>query len=533
MNESRMLLKVGTESIKLSAEVAQKILINLLEKIKAEDARLHAEQLLEHLKNGGTIDVTLCRAFAAEDFSKFLDERGIANALGYDKETGLAEVLTKHEEREAVKKATLDFLIEQSRVTMIDFKEFTHQFAGKDVLRFQNVDMATVYEFTAASKKTDITFCYEKALEKGKYNIYVLKDDEEKAHKTMDIANNHLSGDNGPIAQSNAKVKDKQREDIETAINGKGGYYITSAHAGEYIKVTDDHFEYIRDFKIIRTKERSEEGFVAAFSHCYAGLQQPVLLTAEEWKQPSEARKNLVKNKVDKLYQEDRLKNEANRFKKFMENAETRFNGLSKDARKGESWENVKLKVEALYKVSVKKELDVLQHNNELSNENKTVDEKERSPRDKERVIEKKNDEKAITRGGLKQRRLELEAMARKLYDLKMSVEDSERKTNENSVLNSEATFTDYVDLEKLNKAEDREFVDALGKREIEEKILIAQTIEEKMALREAAEIHECFIDTDGFVFEFPNPEHDRDETDERVQSLERDEADIGDDIGR
>ena len=473
MNESRMLLKVGTESIKLSAEVAQKILINLLEKIKAEDARLHAEQLLEHLKNGGTIDVTLCRAFAAEDFSKFLDERGIANALGYDKETGLAEVLTKHEEREAVKKATLDFLIEQSRVTMIDFKEFTHQFAGKDILRFQNVDMATVYEFTAASKKTDITFCYEKALEKGKYNIYVLKDDEEKAHKTMDIANNHLSGDNGPIAQSNAKVKQEQNRDIETAINGKGGYYITSAHAGEYIKVTDDHFEYIRNFKIVRTKERSEEGFVAAISHYYAGLQQPVLLTAEEWKQPSKMREDLATTRRKKFYGKDEKTLTQERISTLIEKA------------KGKNLENAEEKIKALYEPSSK------------------------------------------------QRRLELEAMARKLYELKMSVEDSERKTNENSVLNDAVTFTNYVDLEKLNKEEDREFVRELGRRDVEERILIAQTIEEKMALREAAEIHECFIDTDGFVFEFPNPEHDRDEIGERVQSLERNEADIGDDIGR
>lgn len=602
--DDAIVLRTMPQMIQATAKTIEATMKILLEIAAQNRDNALVNELLEHSKLGGNIDLTICRSFAVKDFDEKLTQHNIPHAIIYNKVTNSMAVMTRDIDREAVLAARNELFVEQKRLSRLSLKEFTKINSGKniEIIRDRDADEAKLFQQTAKKYGLSNVAFQKNSANPNKIDIYYTSAEREKAQaiwRKVALSTVGLSGErttariSREIEFQNDQIKDAQ--DYE-----KDFYVVSKSNHDEYIHFNKDGFQYFKNGVLTRDEQRSSDNFATVARSYLSGIVNPVSLSKKEFEVPTSERDA----KIDRMiiptdlseFNKHRLELEQSArelidrkisidatnktsiqpefysvdasFGKLFVNDKALTN---QDREKIEKLDNLSCYERAAIKNYIGRELvardefvkslndrerdfyvvsknnpyefvhftkDGLQH----YKNSKLIDKCDRNSSRFEQVVlestrlveapvtlskeqfEVSNEERRNTlraeRSPLdsQSRRIEtLEQAARQLVEMKFSHDNDESIQIPNSFYNSDVSFGEFVEIDRINDDEKKELVNTLDKLEDKEKILIKSYIKDSFEKVESLEINAAYVD----------PELRENDLDADIERVTRDEQEI------
>lgn len=244
-------------------------------------------KMLERGRKGETIHTTPIPDEDAEDLVRRLEDNRIVFHLVDNPNDDTKIFMYMSDDVERFAEILSVSQAEKGLVSELNPDLFLDHYAQEGVGTLSGLDLADLALFREYAKDNGLVFATTRMSENDKFMVIYDPKDKTAVLKTMSATTWAFAGMDGAKLREQVVVFQKNRQQLNRSLlDAEKEYYIVSGKVPEnYVHITAEDFAYYKDTKEITKVARSSDGFMERGLRAIDGLEQPVLLSKEEFEQ--------------------------------------------------------------------------------------------------------------------------------------------------------------------------------------------------------------------------------------------------------
>lgn len=283
-HEGNVLLKEGSR-------FSQKFLETLINRQKenGEPTGITAQMLLRE-QQGEKIHTMLVPDEEAAELSQLLEKHNVLfNPIEVPDDDSKVYMYMSGD-TEKVADVMMLLQAERGIVSEINPSLFLENYAQEEVGTISGLDRTDLELFRGYAKQNGLVFSSVVLDGPGKYLVLYDPKDREEVQRSMGSTLWALSGKEGRQLRERYALFLKNKQEVKQALNDstKELYIVDGKSPENYIRLSPKEFAYCKNFKTISSVSRNNPEFLARGLRVLDGLEQPILLTREEFERYKE-----------------------------------------------------------------------------------------------------------------------------------------------------------------------------------------------------------------------------------------------------
>lgn len=278
-HEGNVLLRQGSNFTK-------ELLVAMINKQKEMGLPTDATaQMLKREQKGETIQSIPVPEEDAKELSEYLQKKNILFNVIENPADDIKFFNYMSGDSKAVSNVIARWKADRGLVSELEPDVFLDNFTEEGVGTLSGLDRVDLELFRRYAKEAGLVFSSTSTNEEGKYMVVYEPKDRPAAQRVMGTVAWALAGTDGALLREQMVIFMKNRQQLNRAfLEAEKEYYIVSGkNPLHYVHLTANDFTYYKDTKEIKVGQRTSDDFLARGMRVVDGLDQPILLTREEF----------------------------------------------------------------------------------------------------------------------------------------------------------------------------------------------------------------------------------------------------------